>query len=117
MAIPKITEQNIKDAINYIDENGIPDQNKSTKYELVTSDGKKYPPKYVIAVAAKLATGEDVSPDAYNAVEAVNYFEARGYMIETKQEKYELTIEADLIKSTDLRFLLNRHFFFVLVHY
>ena len=107
MAIPKISEQNIKDAINYIDENGIPDQNKSTKYELVISDGKKYPPKYVIAVAAKLATGEEVSPNAYNAVEAVNYFEARGYMIETKQEKYELTITVDGVVSSDERFTMD----------
>lgn len=55
--------------MQYIDENGVPDQNKSIKYELVTDDGKKYPPKYVIAVAAKLATGNDIKFADYNAVE------------------------------------------------
>ena len=30
MAIPKITDQNIHDAIKYINENGVPDKNKST---------------------------------------------------------------------------------------
>ena len=45
MAIPKIKEQDIIDALKYIDENGVPSQNQSTKYELVTEEGKKYPPK------------------------------------------------------------------------
>jgi hypothetical protein len=70
-------------------------------------DGKKYPPKYVIAVAAKLATGNDVKFDEFNAVEAKGYFEARGYTIDTKQEKFELTITADSITSTDERFTMD----------
>ena len=56
MAIPKVKEQNIIDALNYIDEHGVPSQNQSTKYELVLEDGRKYPPKYVIAVARHLST-------------------------------------------------------------
>lgn len=107
MAIPKFSEEYIKKAIQFIDENGVPDQNKSTKYELVTEDGKKYPPKYVIAVAAKLATGKDIKFDDYNAVEAKGYFETRGYMIDTKQEKIELTIAADSVISTDERFTMD----------
>ena len=43
MAIPKINERSIADAIKYIDEHGIPDKNKSTQYVLVTTRGKKYP--------------------------------------------------------------------------
>ncbi len=88
MAIPKFPEEYIQKAIQYIDENGVPDRNKSTKYELVAENGKKYPPKYVIAVAVKLATGKEVK---FNAVEAKGYFEARGYMIDTKQEKEKIT--------------------------
>lgn len=42
MAIPKFSEEYIQKAIQYIDENGVPDQNRSTKYELVMEDGKKY---------------------------------------------------------------------------
>lgn len=33
MAIPKISEQNIADALKYIDEKGAPFHNQSTKYE------------------------------------------------------------------------------------
>ena len=107
MAIPAITDEHIKQALSYIDENGIPVQNRSTKYELVMDNGKRYPPKYVIAVAARLATGKEIKSDDYNAVEAKGYFETRGYMIETKQEKYELTIMADSVVSTDDRFTID----------
>ena len=107
MAIPKISEQNILDALKYIDEQGVPAKNKSTVYELVSNDGKKYPPKYVIAVAAQIATGREIRTDDFNAVEAKNFFETRGYTIESTQEKYELTITAEDITSTDERFTMD----------
>lgn len=107
MAIPKIDEQNIETAIKYIDEHGVPDKNKSTQYVLVTEDGKQYPPKYVIAVADHLANGADIVTDGFNAIEAKNYFETRGYNIESKQEKFELTITATEVTSTDDRFTMD----------
>ena len=107
MALPKIDENNIFAAIKYIDEHGVPDKNKSTQYVLVTEDGKKYPPKYVIAVANYLANGEDIESNSFNSLEAKNYFETRGYNIESKQEKYELTITSKGISSTDDRFTMN----------
>jgi hypothetical protein len=70
MAIPKFKEQDIIDALKYIDENGVPFHNQSTKYELVSEDGKKYPPKYVVAVADHIANGTDISTEGFNAVEA-----------------------------------------------
>ena len=84
MAIPNIEKQNINEALKYIDENGVPPRNQSTKYELVTDDGKRYPPKYVIAVARHLATGEEIAIDDFNAVEATNFLLERGYTIEPK---------------------------------
>ena len=107
MAIPKIDEQSIAAAIEYIDVHGVPDRNKSTQYVLVTEDGKQYPPKYVIAVANHLANGSDIVTDGFNAVEAKNYFETRGYNIESKQEKFELTITATEVVSTDDRFTMD----------
>lgn len=108
MAIPKIKEQDIKEALKYIDENRVPFQNQSTKYELVTEDGKRYPPKYVIAVADHIANGKDISTEGFNAVEAKNYFENKGYNIESKQqEKFELRITADSVESTDERFTMD----------
>lgn len=107
MAIPKITEQNVHDALRYIDNNGVPFHNQSMKYMLVTEDGKKYPPKYVIAVAANIANGEEISTDKFNTVEANNYLQGLGFTIEIKQEKFELTISAESIISTDERFTMD----------
>ena len=107
MAIPKISKQNIADALKYIDEKGVPFHNQSTKYELVTEDGKKYPPKYVISVAAHIATGEEVSTEGFNAVEAKFYLQGQGFNIKVKQEKFEITITADGVTSTDERFTMD----------
>ena len=107
MAIPKIKEQDIIDALRYIDENGVPFHIQSTKYALVTEDGQKYPPKYVIAVATHIASGADILTDGFNAVEAKNYLQGQGFSIETKQERFELTISAESIVSTDERFTMD----------
>ena len=106
MAIPKLTEQSISDALKYIDEHGVPWHNESTVYELVVN-GKKYPPKYVVGVANHFANGEEISTQGYNAVEAKSFFESRGYTIEVKQEKYEITVTADSVVSTDDRFTMD----------
>ena len=109
MAIPKITKQDIINALKYIDENGVPFQNQSTKYELVTEAGMKYPPKYVIAVADHIANGKDIATDGYNAVEAKSYLENQGFNIETKpQEEFKLSISADKVVSTDERFTMDQ---------
>lgn len=75
MAIPKIKKQDIIDALKYIDENGVPFHNQSTKYEIVTEDGKRYPPKYVVAVAAHIANGTEISTEGFNAVETKSLLE------------------------------------------
>ena len=108
MAIPKLKKQNIIDALKFIDEKGVPDHNASVKYALVSGAGKKYPPKYVVAVADHLANGTDISTTGFNAVEAKNYLEGQGFTIETKQqEKFELTITAESVESTDERFTMD----------
>lgn len=107
MAIPKIKSKDIIDALKYIDENGVPFHNQSTKYELVMENGAKYPPKYVIAVADHLANNTDISVDGFNAVEAKNFLQGHGFDIQMKQEKFELTITADSVTSTDKRFTMS----------
>ena len=108
MAIPKFQKEYVNEALKFIDENGVPFHNQSTKYELVTDDGKRYPPKYVVAVANHLAKGVDISTDGYNAVVAKSYLEIQGFTIETKQqEKFELYITAENVVSTDDRFTMN----------
>lgn len=108
MAIPKLKKQNIIDALKFIDEKGVPDHNASVKYALVSGAGKKYPPKYVVAVADHLANCTDISTTGFNAVEAKNYLEGQGFTIETKQqEKFELTVTAESVESTDECFTMD----------
>ena len=108
MAIPKLKKQNIIDALKFIDENGVPEHNTSVKYVLVFENGKKYPPKYVVAVADHLANGTDISTESFDSVDARNYLEKLGFSIETKQqEKFELSITAESVQSTDERFTMD----------
>ncbi len=111
MAIPKIEEQDILNAVQYIDEHGVPENNKSTQYVVIMNDGKKYPSRYVIAVANSIANGTDITMDGFSETEAKNYFETKGYNIETKQEIFELTISATEIVSTDTRFTIDNLFY------
>lgn len=107
MAIPKIKKQEIIDALKYIDENGVPFHNQNTKYELVTENGKRYPPKYVVAVADHIANGTDISTEGFNAVEAKSCLEGQDFTIETKQqEKFELSVSAESVESADERFTM-----------
>ena len=107
MAVPKVDGQFIAEAIKYIDENGVPLHNTSTKYELVWKNGNTYPPKYVLAVANHLQNGAEIDVSGYNAVEAKNYLMAKGYEIQIKQTKYEITITADSVTSTDDSFTMD----------
>lgn len=107
MAVPKVDGQFIAEAIKYIDENGVPWHNTSTKYELVWENGNTYPPKYVLAVANHLQNGAEIDVSGYNAVEAKNYLMAKGYEIQIKQTKYEITITADSVTSTDDSFTMD----------
>ena len=108
MAIPKLKMQDIFNALNYIDENGVPKQNESTRYMLVNENGKKYPPKYVLVVADHLANGTEISVANFNSYEAKSYLEKLGFTVETKQqEKFELSITAESVMSTDERFSMD----------
>ncbi|MGO5022693.1 McrB family protein [Lawsonibacter sp. LCP25S3_G6] len=107
MAIPKISKQDVMKALQYIAANGIPSYHQSVKYDLVTEDGKKYPVKYVVAVANHLANGEDIVTTSFHGTEARAFLQEQGFHIEMKQEKYELIITANEITSTDERFTMN----------
>lgn len=101
MAIPKVSREDILNALQFIDENGVPPHNQSMRYFLLGENGKSYPPKYVIAVANHLANEAAIDTSGYNAIEAKNYLKNKGFTITGNQEKYELTITADQVVSTD----------------
>ncbi|MBR0239400.1 MAG: hypothetical protein IJQ39_15005 [Thermoguttaceae bacterium] len=89
MAIPEIDKQYIYEALEYIDKNGVEEKYESRVYDLVTEDGKKYPPKFVIIVAAKLAHGVELSYKGFNSIEANNFLQKQGFTIEKRPGKNE----------------------------
>lgn len=108
MAIPKLKKKDILDALKFIDENGVPEHNESIRYVLVSEDGKRYPPKYVVAVADYLANGTEISTESFTSDSAKSYLENHGFIIEIKQqEKFQLSITAESVKSTDERFTMD----------
>ncbi len=79
--IPKqIKHENILQAAAQIDRGGVPTKRNSVHYDLIV-DGKRYPPKLIITLATKFATGKEYPSSDFNAVEAKNYFETHGYEV------------------------------------
>ena len=79
--IPKgLNEQHFGQAAAEIDREGVPARRRSVHYDLVLN-GKRYPPKYVISLARKYATGTEHPADRFDAVEAKKYFLDRGYEV------------------------------------
>ena len=78
MAIPNVDNDLIYKAIKYIDENDVPDKYKSRGYDLVY-EKKKYPPKYVIAVARYLKDGSEINVSDFNSIEARSFLKTRGF--------------------------------------
>lgn len=107
MPVPQLSKQNILDAMKYIDSNGIPKKNESTKYLLVSDEGKKYPPKYVVAVANHLATGQEITTEEFTSQEAKMFLTSIGYNVEDNLEKFQLIISTDGVTSTDERFTME----------
>ena len=54
-----------------------------------------------------LQNGAEIDVSGYNAVEAKNYLIAKGYEIQIKQTKYEITITSDSVTSTDDSFTMD----------
>ena len=107
MAIPKLNYQDIVKALTYIDVNGVPSNHQSVRYELIGENGKKYPPKYVIAVANHLANGGEISTSAFHGSEARAFLLKQGFRVDVKQQTYQLTITAEEVTSTDEEFSME----------
>jgi hypothetical protein len=67
--IERITHSDIKWAIGQINaQNWVPRRRNSTKYSF-RYKGRDYPPKYLIVLAGKRATGEILTPDDHGGGE------------------------------------------------
>lgn len=72
--IPKgISRQDVLQALREIDTHGVPPGRVSSKYHLI-NDGKCYPPKYVVSLAAKYRFGKELDPGSFNGGTETNSF-------------------------------------------
>ncbi len=72
--IPKsIRPKHIRAAITSVRRDGVPPSRQSKDFDLVV-DGKRYPPKYVVALAAKGATGRFLRSDEFGGGNETNDF-------------------------------------------
>ena len=65
MISENIKKTDILKALKEITRNGVPNNRKSRKYHL-RHDGKNYPPKYVLSIANKFATGKELLPSEFH---------------------------------------------------
>jgi len=67
----QISKEPVLAAISQIDSQGVPPQRASTKFE-IAFNSKRYSPKYVVSMAAKLATGKELLPNEFSGGEETN---------------------------------------------
>lgn len=92
-----IEAEHVIEALKQIDDEGIPDDARSTMYDLVHAS-KRYPPKYVLSLASQVATGEELDRQTFTGGESSKAFRLLrklGFQIERK----------DLLKEMIQRFL------------
>lgn len=104
MSLPQFQKQDILKALDYIDKNGVPSHNESIKYSLISNSGKKYPPKYVIAVARHLRYGTPITTQDFVSVDAVKRLKSLGFSFDSD---FELRITAEGVTSSDENFSLD----------
>lgn len=102
-----ITKENILQAIQEIDENGVRNGRHSSTYDVVYN-GKKYPPKLIISIANRFATGEELEPKEFHGGKdqpAFKLLESFGFLIEPKKDNFTELIEKYKahIKATKLK--------------
>ncbi|KVM63421.1 GTPase [Burkholderia ubonensis] len=72
-ATESVTAEHIRLALQEIDQEGVPKDAESTGYDLLYN-GKRYPPKLVLSLAVKHATGEPLDRAAFSGGEASSAF-------------------------------------------
>ncbi len=78
----KIGREHVLKAIREVDQRGIPARRGATKFHLVFN-GRNYPPKYILALADRYATGKELRPSEFGGGQETNGFLQRlGFVIE-----------------------------------
>jgi hypothetical protein len=65
VGLTRITRDAVLTAIQEIDSRGVPAGRQASRFDLVY-EGRHYPPKYVVGLAHKYATGQELSPQEYS---------------------------------------------------
>jgi hypothetical protein len=74
MAIPElITSDHIRHAAGEIRKSGVPRARRSTLYDAVV-DGDRLPPKYLLSIACRIATGRPLPARDFNGGAEANGF-------------------------------------------
>ncbi len=79
--IPSMNSSHVEAAIAQIEREGVPPKRESTKFHLLV-DGRSYPPKYVVSLAASFATGRELRPDEFSGgVETNRVLQSMGFTV------------------------------------
>ncbi len=85
MSPREFSREHVESAMAQIDVDGVPAGRGSVAYDLV-HDGKRYPPKYVISLATKIATGTELKPESFEFTPSDrSWFESNGFRVEKKE--------------------------------
>jgi hypothetical protein len=91
-AMTAFTATHVRDALASIDSNGVPADAASTGYDFIYG-GKRYPPKYVVALATHNATGTPLDRSQFSGGEdskAFSVLRDLGFYVERKDFVQEL---------------------------
>ena len=79
-----IERKHIRAAIDSVRKNGVPMSRQSREFDLVV-DGERYPPKYIIALAAEYATGIALPSDKFGGgYQTNNFLKKLGFCVVAK---------------------------------
>ncbi|MBW6480672.1 MAG: hypothetical protein K0B37_14685 [Bacteroidales bacterium] len=85
----QLSKQNILEAFTFIDKNGVPSKRRASKYNLYYNH-KHYPPKYVLSIASKIATGIELLPSQFNGGKQTNNLLTKlGFTIRAGRKTFE----------------------------
>ena len=82
--IDKIKREHVLEVLNYFSKNLAEKKPKSTKYDLIDDDGKRYPPKETLRRACRLATGSILWYNLYGGEMTNKRFKKLGFKIGSK---------------------------------
>lgn len=87
--IPKLIQrQHVIQAVSDIRAGGVPKRREATKFNLV-HDGRLYPPKLTLSIAAKYATGEELLADEFSGGDEANsYLINLGFVVQAKRDDW-----------------------------